>query len=90
MRAHQMRTTLQLDDDVLAAARVLARQRRTSLGAVISALVRQALVAPTAGGPASDPSDEGDHRNGLPLLPWKAEGAPVDLELVNRLRDELP
>ena len=46
MPQHQMRTTLQLDDDVLAAARVLARQQRTSLGAVISELARQALVAP--------------------------------------------
>ena len=36
MRDHQMRTTLQLDDDVLAAARVLARCKRSSLGAVIS------------------------------------------------------
>ena len=82
-----MRTTLQLDDDVLAAARVLARQRHTSLGAVISALARQALVAP-----ATDPSRRTltpEHRNGLPLLPWKAQGAPVDLELVNSLRDEL-
>lgn len=82
-----MRTTLQLDDDVLAAARVLARQQRTSLGAVISELARQALVAPV---PASAVSIEPAHRNGLPLLPWKAEGAPVDLELVNSLRDELP
>lgn len=32
MRRHQVRTTLQLDDDVLAAARVLARQQRSSLG----------------------------------------------------------
>ena len=53
-----MRTTLQLDEDVLAAARVLARQ---GVG----------------------------HRNGLPLLPWKDTGAPVDLEMVNQLRDEL-
>ena len=35
-----MRTTLQLDDDVLAAARVLARQRRSSVGDVISDLAR--------------------------------------------------
>ena len=87
MREHQMRTTLQLDDDVLAAARVLARQQRTSMGAVISELARQALVAP-----AQDFSSEhrsSDHRNGLPLLPWKEEGAPVDLEFVNSLRDEL-
>jgi hypothetical protein len=34
MRRHLMRTTLQLDDDVLAAARVLARQRRVSPGGI--------------------------------------------------------
>jgi hypothetical protein len=83
-----MRTTLQLDDDVLAAARVLARQQRTSLGAVISELARQALVAPAPG--ASPVSSEPHHRNGLLLLPWNSQGAPVDLELINSLRDELP
>ena len=87
MRKHQMRTTLQLDDDVLAAARVLARQRRTSLGAVISELARQALVAPAPG--SGSEQQQSDHRNGLLLLPWKEKGAPVDLELVNNLRDEL-
>lgn len=87
MRTHQMRTTLRLDDDVLAAARVLARQRRTSLGAVISELARQALLAPAPG--SSSENQRSDHRNGLPLLPWKEKGAPVDLELVNNLRDEL-
>ena len=77
------------DDDVLAAARVLARQQRTSLGAVISELARQALVAP-AQGPSAEPQGA-NHRNGLtlPLLPSKETGAPVDLELVNNLRDEL-
>ena len=45
-----MRTTLQLDDDVLAAARVLARQRRRSLGDVISDLARQALSGAADGG----------------------------------------
>ena len=86
MRRHPMRTTLQLDDDVLAAARVLARQRGTSLGAVISALARQGLVAP----PPDDAGTGPSHRKGLPLLPWKPEGAPVDLALVNSLRDDLP
>jgi len=81
-----MRTTLSLDDDVLAAARVLARQRREALGTVISALARQALAAPnrnTAPGPATS-------RNGLPLLPLSQHGAPVDLALVNSLRDDVP
>jgi len=84
--SHQMRTTLTLDDDVLAAAKVLARQRRQPIGSVISALVRQALAAPThqPAGPAQR------QRNGLPLLPLQPGGAPVDLELVNQLRDEAP
>lgn len=86
MRRHQVRTTLQLDDDVLAAARVLARQQRSSLGAVISALARRGLVAPAAG--SGSEAHGVDHRNGLPLLPWTDKGAPVDLELVNQLRDE--
>jgi hypothetical protein len=29
-------------------------------------------------------------RNGLPLLPVQPGGLPVDLELVNQLRDEAP
>ena len=40
-----MRTTLALDDDVLAVALVLARQRGISLGSVISGLARDALRA---------------------------------------------
>ncbi|MEX1324789.1 MAG: CopG family transcriptional regulator [Synechococcaceae cyanobacterium] len=71
-----MRTTLQLDDDVLSAARVLARQGRTSLGAVISAVVRQALVSPRASDSTTAPGSEGDHRNGVPLLPWLGARPP--------------
>jgi hypothetical protein len=82
-----MRTTLSLDDDVLAAARVLARQRRQPIGSVISDLARQALLAP-AESPRTATAAE--LRNGVPLLPIRAEGAPVDLQLVNSLRDELP
>lgn len=77
-----MRTTLALDDDVLAAARVLARQQGSSLGCVVSALARQGLQKPAQSGQAS--------RNGLPLLPIRVDGQPVDLQLVNSLRDELP
>lgn len=79
-----MRTTLQLDDDVLAAARVLARQRRRSLGDVISDLARQALSRSTEGGS----KNVLEQRSGLPQLPLKASGGVVDLERVNQLRDE--
>ena len=76
-----MRTTLAIDDDVLAAARGLAERQNKSVGEVISALARQALR------PAQAQSRE---RNGVPLLAAR-DGAPaVTLEIVNRLRDELP
>lgn len=76
-----MRTTLSIDDDVLAVAKALAEQHKQSIGEIISALARQALRPATA--PASV-------RNGIPLLPVRAEGEPLTLELVNRLRDDLP
>ena len=79
-----MRTTLQLDDDVLAAVRVLARQRGSSIGDVISALARQALANELADKSQSALSS----RSGLPQLPLKASGGVVDLKLVNQLRDQ--
>lgn len=75
-----MRTTLAIDDDVLAAAKHLAAREQRSVGEVISALARQGLA-----------SGAGDHqtvRNGIPLLPNRKSGVPVTLELVNQLRDE--
>lgn len=75
-----MRTTLAIDDDVLVAAKAIARQQRKSLGEVVSDLARRALRRPSA--PAA--------RNGIPLLPVSDEATVVTLETVNRLRDELP
>lgn len=80
-----MRTTLTLDDDVLAAARVLAREQQQSIGAVISDLARRALTTSAEAGNAT----AHDQRNGLPLLPRRTGARPVDLDLVNSLRDEL-
>ena len=76
-----MRTTLALDDDVLAAAKGLANLQKKSLGEVISDLARQSL--------RSGPSPA-DRRNGVPLLPNRGGVTGVTLETVNRLRDELP
>lgn len=79
-----MRTTLVLDDDVLEAARALARQQGSTLGALISGLARDSLRASARGS-----IDDERERSGLPLLPIRTSGAVVDLELVNQLRDEL-
>ncbi len=76
-----MRTTLSIDDDVLAAAKGLAIAQHRSVGDILSSLARQAL-RPDA--PSSN------MRNGVPLLPPRSGAATVTPELVNQLRDELP
>ena len=76
-----MRTTLTIDDDVLAAAKGLAARQNKTVGEVISALSRQALRPKSASAKV---------RNGVPLLPVRAGNVPVTPELVNQLRDELP
>jgi hypothetical protein len=44
-----MRTTLDIDDDLLAAAKELARRERSTAGEVISRLVRHSLTGAGAG-----------------------------------------
>ena len=73
-----MRTTLDLEDDVLLAAKEIARQRGISVGKVMSDLARQALTRRVAATP----------RHGLPLFPVQPDAGVVTLELVNQLRDE--
>jgi hypothetical protein len=76
-----MRTTLDIDEDVLDAAKNLAEVRKTTAGKVISELARQALQ------PRKTPK-KFHLRNGVPLLPFKRGGKVVTMELVNKLRDE--
>ncbi len=76
-----MRTTLTIDDDLLEAAREMAQRQGRSIGEVISELARRGLQPRTKAGRT---------RNGVPLLPLRTGAPPVTLEIVNRLRDELP
>ena len=76
-----MRTTLTIDDDVLAAAKALADLQHKTTGEVISTLARQAL---------QPPQEASRYRNGFLLLDVKPGAVPVTQELVNQLRDELP
>ncbi|MDE2463709.1 MAG: CopG family transcriptional regulator [Alphaproteobacteria bacterium] len=75
-----MRTTLSLDDDVLAAAKARAEQQHCSLGEVISDLARRGLA------PSAIPAQT---RNGLTLLPPSPTGRPVTADDVRKLRDDL-
>jgi hypothetical protein len=75
-----MRTTLAIDDDVLAAVKELAATEHKSIGEVISALARQAMR------PA--PSRRST-RNGVPLLRVRSGATRVTSELVRQLQEEL-
>jgi hypothetical protein len=57
-----MRTTLDIDDDVLLAAKELAAIRKATVGQVISELARQALIGPPR-------TEKPECRNGFRLLP---------------------
>ncbi len=72
-----MRTTLDIDDDVVAAARELAAGERRSLGSVISELARRGLT------PAQVAVD-GD----VPVIHVPAGTAPITPEMVRRALDE--
>ena len=76
---HWVRTTLDLDDDVLLAAKELAVARRTTAGKVVSDLVRQALT----------PTRTARLRNGVPVLTSRPAGTPrPTMKHVNDLRDD--
>lgn len=77
-----MRTTLAIDDDILAAARHIADRDQKSVGEVVSALARRGVARGSRAARAE--------RNGVPLLPSRRGSIPVTPELVNQLRDELP
>lgn len=84
-----MRTTLAIDDDVLAAVRGLAEAQRKPIGEVMSELARKGLEVSTQARSRRSRS-QAAVRNGIPLLRALAAGAePVTLERVNRLREEL-
>lgn len=74
-----MRTTLDLDPDVLQAAKELAEARGTTAGKMLSELARKGLESPRAT----------KVRNGVPLMPRRPSGSPrPTMKLVNELRDE--
>jgi len=80
-----MRTTLDIDEDILQAAKEIARRSRRSAGAVISELARRALTetaqTATRAAPAEPQAFYG-------FKPQAARGLPVTDEMVDRLRTE--
>jgi hypothetical protein len=76
-----MRTTIDIDDDVLSAAKELATVQKTTAGKVISDLARKALTKPAVRtGP--------EYRNGLRLMP-RTEGVITPEMIEQLLEDEI-
>lgn len=75
-----VRTTLTIDDDVLAAAKQFAAARGLTVGEALSQLARASLT------------ERRRHaiRNGIMLLPAPPAAGHATLDDVNELRDETP
>ena len=74
-----MRTTLDLDDDVLQAVKEIARFRGLTAGQALSELARKGLESRRTA----------RTRNGVPLFPHRPASAPrPTMKLVNELRED--
>jgi hypothetical protein len=76
-----MRITLDIADDVLAAAKELAHRENKTAGEVVSGLLRQALAA-------SQPVGEREPKAVYGFKPFARRGAVVTNELIDQLRNE--
>ena len=74
-----MRTTLNIDDEILEAARSLAGERNLSVGAVLSDLARRGLRQGTT------PRRK---RKGFPVFEVSRDSTPLTLDRVKRYEDE--
>ena len=72
-----MRTTLDIDDDILEAAKVMARRDNKTAGRVLSDLARKALTPKYY-----------KVRNGVPVLPRRPGAPMMTTEDVRRILDE--
>ena len=76
-----MRTTLDIDEDVLRAAKELARREKKTAGAVISELTRRALTTPPAARAREPKAFHG-------VRPFPKRGAIVTNEQIDKLRED--
>ena len=84
-----MRTTLDIDDDVLFAAKEIARREKKTIGQVLSEQARRALQMPAYTMQATEPAPktEGPLAK-FGLIPLPHRGVIITHEMVDRIRDE--
>jgi hypothetical protein len=76
-----MRTTLDIEDDILQAAKELAKREGASAGKIISTLARRGLASS-----ASKPKKKSTIRGGVPVIP--SRGEVITLEHIQNLMDQ--
>ncbi|MGH9949816.1 MAG: hypothetical protein ACRD6X_21830 [Pyrinomonadaceae bacterium] len=76
-----MRTTLDIEDDVLQAAKELARRKKSTTGREISSLARKAL-----NGTVGNSGKKFIYRNGIPQLP--SRGEIITVEHIQKIMDD--
>ncbi len=79
-----MRTTIDLEPDVLMAAKELARQENVSLGKVVSRLLRMALTG--QGGVQTGSAAPADAASATGFVPFAPRGVVISNELIDKLR----
>lgn len=77
--AFLVRTTLNIEDDVLEAVKAVAARDRKPLGAVVSTMLRRAVEPPAHG--------KKTERNGIPLFPVAARARSVTPQHIQELLD---
>ena len=77
-----MRTTLDIDDEVLAAAKEMARREHKTAGQVLSELARRGLLQSSSATESSQPASIHGFR------PFASRGGVVTNALIDQLRDE--
>ncbi len=83
-----MRTTVDIDDDVLAAAKDLARAEGRTMGQVISELARRALTQPSGIGGGLAEAQVAYTVDEFPAFPLHGGGQlPVTGDVVRRLQE---
>ncbi len=80
-----MRTTLNIDDDLLFAVKELARGQSSTAGRVVSDLLRQSLTRTHSEGAEGR---EQEPRTEFGFRPFPSRGGIVTNELIDRLREE--
>ena len=81
-----MRTTLDIDTDVLLAVKERARKERKSAGRLISNMLRSHITGGGGGEPTRDDDCIFEYKNGIPVL--RSRGDIITAEHVRKLMEE--